>query len=121
MVSKTISVKNIFEIFPNNSKLKSDQFYEIELIVTISFNTYGQISYSDENNRPWIKEFTGNSWNIVLNSNKMFLPNLGVFLQNQLLLQNQTAVLTRKINNNIDCEKLFIIKGEDIFEGWFKI
>jgi hypothetical protein len=121
MVNKTVSVKNIFNIFPNNNKKNSDQFYKIELIVAISFNTFGQISYSDENNRPWIKEFVGNSWNIVMNSNKMLIPNLGVFLQNQLLLQNQSVMLTRKINNNIDCEQRFIIKGEDIFEGWFKI
>ena len=51
----------------------------------------------------------------------MLIPNLGVFLQNQLLLQNQSVMLTRKINNNIDCEQRFIIKGEDIFEGWLKI
>ena len=121
MVNKTVSVKNIFNIFPNNNKKNSDQFYKIKLIVAISFNTFGQISYSDENNRPWIKEFVGNSWNIVMNSNKMLIPNLGVFLQNQLLLQNQSVMLTRKINNNIDCEQRFIIKGEDIFEGWFKI
>ena len=121
MVNKTVSLKKIFDIFPNNSKIKSDLFYKIELIVTISFDTFGQISYSDENNRPWIKEFKGNSWNIVLNSNKMLIPNLGVFLQNQLLLQNQSVVLTRKINTNIECEKRFAIKGEDIFEGWFKI
>ena len=55
----TISVKDIYNLFPNNRIMETLPLIKVELIIEISFKTFGQVQYTDENGRPWIKEFAG--------------------------------------------------------------
>ena len=58
---------------------------KVELIIEISFETFGQVQYTDENGRPWIKEFAGKG-----RIKEIFLKQLteikfSVFINNQFL------------------------------------
>lgn len=94
---------------------------KVELIVEIDFDTFGQVQYSDENGRPWIKEFAGNRWTkeIFLKEPKEIVLN--VFINNQFLQKNKNLYLIKKIDEQIVAQKEFVLSGDKLFEGWFKL
>ncbi len=53
MASRTISVKDIYNLFPNNRIMDALPLIKVELIVEISFERFGQVQYKDENGRPY--------------------------------------------------------------------
>jgi len=94
---------------------------KVELIVEISFETFGQVQYTDENGRPWIKEFRGEKWTkeIFLKDNR----NIGfsVFINNQFQQRYQVLTLKKIVNDELVDQKAFPIEGDKLFEGWFKL
>ena len=121
MSAKTISVKDIYKMFPNNRMKDTLPLIKVELIVEISFVTFGQVSYTDENGRPWIKEFSGNKWNVEMYFKESSKINFGVFINNQFLQQNKVVTLIKQIDNIVVEQKIFKLGGEKLFEGWFKL
>ena len=121
MSAKTISVKDIYKMFPNNRMIDTLPLIKVELIVEISFVTFGQVSYTDENGRPWIKEFSGNKWNVEMYFKESSKINFGVFINNQFLQQNKVVTLIKQIDNIVVEQKIFKLSGEKLFEGWFKL
>lgn len=94
---------------------------KVDLIVKLSFETFGQVWYTDEHGRPWIKEFNGNIWTkeIFMKDNR----NIGfsVFVNNQFQEKNKTLTLIKIVNNEIKEQQLFNIDGYKNFDGWFRL
>jgi hypothetical protein len=94
---------------------------KVELILEISFSTFGQVQYSDENGRPWIKEFVGDKWSVEIFLKEQKYIKFSVFVSNQFLQKGKTVKLVKKVDNVIVEQKEFQIFGDKIFEGWFKL
>ena len=121
MPVRSISVKDIYNLFPNNRKMHTLPLIKVELIVQASFETFGQVYYTDENGRSWIKEFVGSLW-----STKIFLKQpkeikLSVFVNNQYLQKGRSVKLIKKIDDVIIDQQEFLLTGDKLFEGWFKL
>ncbi len=53
MSFRNILLKDIFKLIPNNRIVDMIPLIKVELIVEISFETFGQVQYKDENGRPY--------------------------------------------------------------------
>ena len=121
MASRTISVKDIYNLFPNNRIMDTLPLIKVELIVEISFETFGQVQYKDENGRPWIKEFNGPKWVKELYFRELGEVSFSVFVNNQYLQKGRSLNLIKKIDNEIIEQAEFQLSGDKLFEGWFKL
>ena len=121
MAPRTILLKDIFKLIPNNRIMDTLPMIKVELIVEISFETFGQVQYTDENGRPWIKEFVGNRWvkEIFLKQPKEI--NFSTFVNNQFLQRGRHLKLIKKVDNEVVDQKEFQLSGDKLFEGWFKL
>jgi hypothetical protein len=121
MSLRKISVKDIYNLFPNNKIMDTLPLIKVELIVELSFETFGQVWYTDEEGRPWIKEFRGNNWSkeILLKDSRKL--GFSAFLNNQFQEKGQWVKLIKKIDNEVVDQKEFQIDGDKLFEGWYKL
>jgi len=121
MAPPTISVKDFYNLFPNKRKVDTLPLIKVELIVEISFETFGQVQYTDENGRPRIKEFVGNRWlkEIFLKQTREI--KFSVFISNQFLQKGKYVTLIKKIDDEVVDKKEFQLSGDKLFEGWFKL
>ncbi len=121
MAPPTISVKDFYNLFPNKRKVDTLPLIKVELIVEISFETFGQVQYTDENGRPRIKEFVGNRWlkEIFLKQTREI--KFSVFISNQFLQKGKYVTLIKKIDDEVIDKKEFQLSGDKLFEGWFKL
>ena len=115
-----IELPNIINNIRNTNKIIEPKI-EITYSIQISYYTNGQIRYLNENERPKIVEFNGNSWSINFLQFKKNKTSLSVFLNNTSLKKDQVVTLTMQINGEIISQKSFNILGENAFEGWFKL
>ena len=115
-----IELPNIINNIRNTNKIIEPKI-DISYSIQISFYTNGQIRYLNENERPKIVEFNGNSWSINFLQFKKNKTSLSVFLNNTSLKKDQVVTLTMQINDEIISQKSFNILGENPFEGWFKL
>ena len=121
MSPRTISVKDIYNLFPNNRIMDTIPLIKVELIVEISFETFGQVQYTDENGRPWIKEFSGSKWEKELYFRELGEVSFSVFVNNQYLKEGRHLKLIKKVDNEIIDQAEFQLSGDKLFEGWFKL
>jgi hypothetical protein len=121
MPPKHISLKDIFNLFPNNRIMDTIPLTKVELILELNFETFGQVQYIDENARPWIKEFSGSKWAKELHFRELTEVSFSVFINNQYLQKGRSLTLVKKIDNDIVDQKEFQLSGDKIFEGWFKL
>ena len=121
MASRTISLKDIFKLIPNNRNMDMIPLIKVELIVEISFETFGQVQYKDENGRPSIKEFNGSKWVKELYFRELGEVSFSVFVNNQYLKEGRRLKLIKKVDNEIIDQAEFQLSGEKLFEGWFKL
>ena len=121
MASRTISVKDFYNLFPNNRIMDTIPLIKVELIVEISFETFGQVQYKDENGRPWIKEFSGSKWEKELYFRELGEVSFSVFVNNQYLKEGRHLKLIKKVDNEVVDQKEFQLSGDKLFEGWFKL
>jgi len=121
MPPMNISLKDIFNLFPNNRIMDTVPLTKVELILELNFETFGQVQYKDENCRPWIKEFSGSKWAKELYFRELAELSFSVFINNQYLQKGRSLTLTQKIDNDIIHQKDFQLSGDKIFEGWFKL
>jgi hypothetical protein len=116
-----VSVKDIYKIFPNNRIIDTTPLIKVELMIEVSFETFGQVWFTDENGRPWIREFRGQIWTkeIFVKDNR----NIGfsVFINNQFEAKQQMLTLKKIVNDELVDQKTFTIEGDKLFEGWFKL
>ncbi len=121
MAKWIISLKNIFKLIPKSRIMDANVFTKVELIVEISFETFGQVQYQDESGRPWIKEFKGSKWVKELYFRELREVVFSVFINNQYLKKGEMLTLIKKINNEIIDQAEFQLSGDKLFEGWFKL
>jgi len=121
MASRTILLKDIFKLIPSNRIMDMIPLIKVELIVEISFETFGQVQYKDENGRPWIKEFSGSKWAKDLYFKELGEVSFSVFVNNQYLKEGRHLKLIKKVDNEIIDQAEFQLSGEKLFEGWFKL
>ena len=121
MASRTISLKDIFKLIPSNRIMDMIPLIKVELIVEISFETFGQVQYKDENGRPWIKEFSGSKWAKELYFRELGEVSFSVFVNNQFLQKGRYITLIKKIDDEVVDQKEFQLSGDKLFEGWFKL
>ena len=120
MASRTISVKDIYNLFPNNRIMDTLPLIKVELIIEISFETFGQVQYTDENGRPWIKEFVGNKWVKEIFLKQPREIKFSVFANNQFLQKGIYVTLIKKIDDEVVDKKDFQLSGDKLFEGFFE-
>jgi len=121
MASRTISVKDMYNLFPKSKIMDTVPLHKVELILEVNFETFGQVQYKDESGRPWIKEFTGSKWNKELYFKEIREVSFGVFVYNQYLQTERILTLLYKIDNEIIEQVEFQLSGDKLFEGWFKL
>ncbi|MEY3821876.1 MAG: hypothetical protein RL337_2057 [Bacteroidota bacterium] len=121
MSARIISLKDFFKLFPGNRMMDTLPLIKVELIVDINFETFGQVQFTDDNGRPWIKEFVGNSWSkeIYLRQHKEIL--FRVFVNNTFLQKGRKVTLIKKIDNEVVDQKDFQLSSDKLFEGWFRL
>lgn len=121
MAARIISLKDFFKLFPDNRMMDTLPLIKVELIVKINFDTFGQVQFTDDNGRPWIKEFVGNSWSkeIYLRQHKEII--FRVFVNNTFLQKGRKVTLIKKINNEVVDQKDFELSSDKLFEGWFRL
>jgi hypothetical protein len=119
--ARIISLKDFFKLFPGNRMMDTLPLIKVELIVDINFETFGQVQFTDDNGRPWIKEFVGNSWSkeIYLRQHKEIL--FRVFVNNTFLQKGRKVTLIKKIDNEVVDQKDFQLSSDKLFEGWFRL
>jgi hypothetical protein len=121
MVSRTISLKDIFKLIPNNRIIDMIPLTKVELMLELNFETFGQVQYKDENGRPWIKEFSGSKWVKELYFRELGEVSFSVFVNNQYLKEGRRLKLIKKVDNEIIDQAEFQLSDEKLFEGWFKL
>jgi hypothetical protein len=121
MPPKHISLKDIFNLFPNNRIMDAIPLTKVELILELNFETFGQVQYKDENGRPWIKEFSGSKWVKELYFRELGEVSFSVFVNNQYLKEGRHLKLMKKIDNEIIDQAEFKLSGDKLFEGWFNL
>ena len=121
MAKWTISLKNIFKLFPRSRIMDANVLIKVELILEVSFETFGQVQYQDESGRPWIKEFKGSKWVKELYFRELGDVSFNVFINNQYLQNGRSLTLIKKIDNEIIEQAEFQLSGDKLFEGWFKL
>ena len=117
----TILLKDISKLIPNNRVKNMIRLIKVELIVEISFETFGQVKYTDENGRPWIKEFVGNRWLKEIFLKQPREIKLSGFVNNQFLEKGRYVTLIKEIDDQVVDQKEFQLSGDKLFEGWFKL
>ena len=121
MAPRTILLKDIFKLIPNNRIMDTIPLIKVELIVEISFETFGQVQYKDENGRPWIKEFSGSKWEKEMYFRELGEVSFSVFVNNQYLKEGRHLKLIKKVDNEIIDQAEFQFNGDKLFEGWLKL
>jgi hypothetical protein len=121
MASRTISFKDIRNLFPKNRIMDTLPLIKVELIVEINFETFGQVKYSDEDGRPWIKEFIGSKWSKVMYLKKRKEIEFSIFINNQFLQKERKFILIKKIDEEVTDQKEFYLCDNKLYEGWFKL
>ncbi len=121
MAARIISLKDFFKLLPDNRMMDTLPLIKVELMVEINFDTFGQVQFTDDNGRPWIKEFVGNSWSkeIYLRQHKEII--FRVFVNNTFLQKGRKVTLIKKINNEVIDQKDFELSSDKLFEGWFRL
>jgi hypothetical protein len=121
LAARIISLKDFFKLFPGNRMMDTLPLIKVELLVEINFETFGQVQFTDDNGRPWIKEFVGNSWSkeIYLRQHKEIL--FRVFVNNTFLQKGRKVTLIKKIDNEVVDQKDFELSSDKLFEGWFRL
>ncbi|MEY4919523.1 MAG: hypothetical protein RLZZ431_705 [Bacteroidota bacterium] len=121
MAKWTISLKNIFKLFPRSRIMDANVLIKVELILEVSFETFGQVQYQDESGRPWIKEFKGSKWVKELYFRELRDVGFSVFINNQYLKKEKFIKLIKKIDDKIVHQIEYQLSGNKLFEGWFKL
>jgi hypothetical protein len=117
----SISIKDILKFIRNKGVIDTSPLIKVELILEVSFETFGQVQYKDENGRPWIKEFNGSKWEQVLFFKELIDVEFSVFINNQFLLNGESLTLIKKIDNEITEQTKYQINNDKLYEAWFKL
>jgi hypothetical protein len=109
---KNISKQNIIELKPA---------IIVELTVELSFETFCQVSYTNEKGDYCIREFSGKFWSKKIHVSIERELLFSVFVNNHLLLKNQTLVITKLVDDKVVSQQKILIDATSPYSGWYKL
>ena len=116
-----IALQKLINSITNKNLIEIKHLSTVELQVELSFTTFCQISYTNEEGNYCIREFTGKTW-----SKKLFLTQereiqFSVFVNNHLLLKGQTLVMTKLVDDKIVGQQKIQLNATSTYSGWYKL
>ena len=116
-----IALQKFINSITNKNLIEIKHLSTVELQVELSFTTFCQISYTNEEGNYCIREFTGKTW-----SKKLFLTQereiqFSVFVNNHLLLKEQTMVMTKLVDDKIVSQQKIQLDTTSTYSGWYKL
>jgi hypothetical protein len=116
-----IALQKFINSITNKNLIEIKHLSTVELQVELSFTTFCQISYTNEEGNYCIREFTGKTW-----SKKLFLTQerdiqFSVFVNNHLLLKGQTLVMTKLVDDKIVGQQKIQLNATSTYSGWYKL
>ena len=116
-----IALQKLINSITNKNLIEIKHLSTVELQVEISFTTFCQVSYTNEEGNYCIREFTGKTW-----SKKLFLTQerdiqFSVFVNNHLLLKGQTLVMTKLVDDKIVGQQKIQLNATSTYSGWYKL
>ena len=116
-----IALQKFINSITNKNLIEIKHLSTVELQVELSFTTFCQISYTNEEGNYCIREFTGKVW-----SKKLFLTQereiqFSVFVNNHLLLKDQTVVMTKLVDDKIVRQQKIQLDAKSTYSGWYKL
>ena len=116
-----IALQKFINSITNKNLIEIKHLSTVELQVELSFTTFCQISYTNEEGNYCIREFTGKIW-----SKKLFLTQerdiqFSVFVNNHLLLKGQTLVMTKLVDDKIVGQQKIQLNATSTYSGWYKL
>ena len=116
-----IALQKFINSITNKNLIEIKHLSTVELQVELSFTTYCQVSYTNEEGNYCIREFTGKTW-----SKKLFLTQerdiqFSVFVNNHLLLKGQTLVMTKLVDDKIVGQQKIQLNATSTYSGWYKL
>ena len=116
-----IALQKLINSITNKNLIEIKHLSTVELQVELSFTTFCQISYTNEEGNYCIREFTGKTW-----SKKLFLTQereiqFSVFVNNHLLLKDQTVVMTKLVDDKIVSQQKIQLDAKSTYSGWYKL
>ena len=116
-----IALQKLINSITNKNLIEIKHLSTVELQVELSFTTFCQISYTNEEGNYCIREFTGKTW-----SKKLFLTQereiqFSVFVNNHLLLKGQTLVMTKLVDDKIVVQQKIQLNATSTYSGWYKL
>ena len=116
-----IALQKLINSVTNKNLIEIKHLSTVELQVELSFTTFCQISYTNEEGNYCIREFTGKTW-----SKKLFLTQerdiqFSVFVNNHLLLKGQTLLMTKLVDDKIVVQQKIQLNATSTYSGWYKL
>ena len=116
-----IALQKFINSITNKNLIEIKHLSTVELQVELSFTTFCQISYTNEEGNYCIREFTGKTW-----SKKLFLTQerdiqFSVFVNNHLLLKGQTLLMTKLVDDKIVSQQKIQLNAISTYSGWYKL
>ena len=116
-----IALQKFINSITNKNLIEIKHLSTVELQVELSFTTFCQISYTNEEGNYCIREFTGKTW-----SKKLFLTQerdilFSVFVNNHLLLKGQTLLMTKLVDDKIVSQQKIQLNATSTYSGWYKL
>jgi hypothetical protein len=116
-----IALQKFINSITNKNLIEIKHLSTVELQVELSFTTFCQVSYTNEEGNYCIREFTGKAW-----SKKLFLTQerdiqFSVFINNHLLLKEQTMVMTKLVDDKIVSQQKIQLNVTSTYSGWYKL
>jgi len=116
-----IALQKFINSITNKNLIEIKHLSTVELQVELSFTTFCQVSYTNEEGNYCIREFTGKTW-----SKKLFLTQerdiqFSVFINNHLLLKEQTMVMTKLVDDKIVSQQKIQLNVTSTYSGWYKL
>lgn len=116
-----IALQKFINSITNKNLIEIKHLSTVELQVELSFTTFCQISYTNEEGNYCIREFTGKTW-----SKKLFLTQerdiqFSVFVNNHLLLKGQTLLMTKLVDDKIVGQQKIQLNAKSTYSGWYKL
>ena len=116
-----IALQKFINSITNKNLIEIKHLSTVELQVELSFTTFCQISYTNEEGNYCIREFTGKT-----RSKKLFLTQerdiqFSVFVNNHLLLKGQTLLMTKLVDDKIVGQQKIQLNATSTYSGWYKL
>jgi len=121
MSTLKIALQKFINSITNKNLIEIQPVITVELQVELSFTTFCQVSYTNEEGNYCIREFTGKAWSKKLSLTQEREVQFSVFVNNHLLLKEQTMVMTKLVDDKIVRQQKIQLDATSTYSGWYKL